>query len=86
MLHMMIFIQVEIEITDGLKNIDQKSADNTVIEEPARKNKQKSRGKREAITGSASNFRLFGALAMILGVIALLGVRRGAQQITRNFL
>ena len=77
MLHMMISIQAEIETTDDLKNIDQK---------PVRKNNQKSRGKREAITGSASNFRLFGALAMIFGVIALLGVRRGAQQITRNFL
>jgi len=59
----------------------------TVIEEPARKNKnqKKSRGRREAFTGSASNFRLFGALAMIFSVIAVLPIRRGVQRLVRNF-
>ena len=47
----------------------------TVIEEPVRKNKKsskKSRGRREAFTGSASNFRLFGALAMIFSVVVFI--------------
>ena len=59
----------------------------TVIEEPAQKNEnqKKSRGRREAFTGSASNFRLFGALAMIFSVIAVLPIRRGVQRLLRIF-
>ena len=37
---------------------------------------EKSRGRREAFTGSASNFRLFGALAIIFSIIAVLPIRR----------
>ena len=57
------------------------------LEEPARnnKNQKKSRERREAFTGSASNFRLFGALAMIFSVIAVLPIRRGVQRLVRNF-
>ena len=60
------------------KNIEQVPEVYTVIEEPARKNEnqKKSRGRREAFTGSASNFRLFGALAIIFSVIAVLPIRR----------
>ena len=48
------------------------------LEEPARnnKNQKKSRERREAFTGSASNFRLFGALLIIFSVIAVLPIRR----------
>lgn len=81
--------QAEIEAAGGLKNMEQAPEVYTVIEEPVRKNKnnqKKSRGRREAFTGYASNFRLFGALAMIFSVIAVLPVRRGVQRLVRNFL
>jgi len=60
------------------KNIEQVPEVYTVIEEPARKNEnqKKSRGRREAFTGAASNFRHFGALAIIFSVIAVLPIRR----------
>ena len=53
------------------------------LEEPARKyeNQKKSRGRREAFTGSASNFRLFGALAIIFSIIAVLPIRRVVQRL-----
>ena len=58
----------------------------TVIEEPARKNKnqKKSRGRREAFTGSASSLRLLGALAIILCVVSVLPIRRRIQRLVRN--
>ena len=57
----------------------------TVIEEPVRKKKNQSRGRREAFTsGSGSNFRLFGALAMIFSVLAVLPIRRAVQRVARN--
>ena len=37
---------------------------------------RKSRGRRDAFTGSASNIRHFGALAIIFSVIAVLSIRR----------
>ena len=53
------------------------------LEEPARnnKNQKKSRERREAFTGSASNFRLFGALAIIFSIIAVLPIRRVVQRL-----
>ena len=69
-----------------MKNKKEASEVNNIIEEPAKKDEQKkSRGRREAFTGSASNFRLFGALAMIFSVIAVLPIRRGVQRLVRNF-
>ena len=57
-----------------------------VIEEPVSENDQKRpRVRREALTGSAFNLRLFGALVMIASVIAVLPIRREVQRL-RNLL
>ena len=68
-----------------MKNKKEASEVNNIIEEPAKKDEQKkSRGRREAFTGSASSLRLLGALAIILCVISVLPIRRRIQRLVRN--
>merc|ERR1719443_2502898 len=55
---------------------DSKFYDGNDIGEQAPEVYRKSRGRREAFTGSASNIRHFGALAIIFSVIAVLPIRR----------
>ena len=55
---------------------DSKFYDGNGIGEQAPEVYRKSRGRREAFTGSASNIRHFGALAIIFSVIAVLSIRR----------
>ena len=57
-----------------------------VIEKPYRENNQKrARVRREALTGSAFNLRLFGALVMISSIIAVLTIRREVQRLRNLF-
>ena len=57
-----------------------------VIEEPVAENNQKrARVRREAFTGSAFNLRLFGALVMIVSVIAVLPIRREVRRLRNLF-
>ena len=57
-----------------------------VNEKPYRENNQKrARVRREALTGSAFNLRLFGALVMISSVIAVLPIRREVQRLRNLF-
>ena len=68
-----------------MKNKKEASEVNNIIEEPAKKDEQKkSRGRREAFTGSASGLRLLGALAIILCVVSVLPIRRRIQRLVRN--
>ena len=57
-----------------------------VIEEQVSENDQKrARVRRETLTGSAFNLRLFGALVMIASVIAVLPIRREVQRLRNLF-
>ena len=68
-----------------MKNKKEASEVNNIIEEPAKKDEQKkSRGRREAFTGSASRLRLLGALAIILCVVSVLPIRRRIERLVRN--
>ena len=59
-----------------MKNKKEASEVNNIIEEPAKKDEQKkSRGRREAFTGSASSLRFLGALAIIICLISVLPIR-----------
>ena len=65
-----------------MKNMKRAQEVYTVTEEP---NQKKSRVRRDAFTGTASNFRRFGALTMIFSVIAVLPIRRWLQRLLRIF-
>ena len=56
------------------------------IEEFITNNEQKKfRRRRDAITGSASNVRLFGAVSIILSAIAVLSTQHGVRKLVRRF-